>query len=97
MHSDETPLFTRGTGMTTACEWCGEPIPTTAGTGRLPRFCKTSHRQRAYEKRKADAALAEARKQGYRDAYVDRGVPFIPIQTNGTVQPAGWSITKVTG
>ena len=34
------------------CVWCGEPIPTTTGPGRPARYCRRSHRQRAYEARR---------------------------------------------
>lgn len=34
------------------CEWCGAEFPIPRGPGRRPRYCKRSHRQRAYEARK---------------------------------------------
>ena len=41
----------------TVCVWCGESfsyVPSKRG-GVPPRYCRRSHRQRAYEARKADA------------------------------------------
>jgi hypothetical protein len=38
------------------CEACGEPVPY-AGTGRPPRFCSPSHRQRAWALRAAARQL----------------------------------------
>ena len=34
------------------CAWCGEAIPSRAGPGRPARYCRRSHRQRAYEARR---------------------------------------------
>lgn len=39
------------------CQWCGEPLQY-AGTGRLPKYCKRSHRELAYQLRR-DLDLAE--------------------------------------
>jgi hypothetical protein len=40
---------------TLRCEWCGEEFPARRGPGRPQRYCRRSHRQRAYEaRRKAD-------------------------------------------
>lgn len=35
-----------------ACEWCGADFLVVAGPGRRPRYCRRSHRQRAYEARR---------------------------------------------
>ena len=37
------------------CEWCGLDFPRPAGPGRPPRYCRRSHRQRAYEARRLGA------------------------------------------
>lgn len=38
------------------CAWCGERFAINPGPGRRPRYCRRSHRQRAYEARQvADA------------------------------------------
>lgn len=37
------------------CEWCGDEFDVPATMGPVPRFCKASHRQRAFEKRRLDA------------------------------------------
>ena len=37
---------------TSHCAWCGEPIESTSGPGRPARYCRRSHRQRAYEARR---------------------------------------------
>jgi hypothetical protein len=34
------------------CEWCGDEFIKPKGRGPVPRFCKPSHRQRAYERRR---------------------------------------------
>lgn len=34
------------------CAWCGDPVPETGGPGRPARYCRRSHRQRAYEARR---------------------------------------------
>lgn len=46
-----------GTGR---CEWCGGEFAINAGPGRRPRYCRRSHRQRAYEARRlaADRGLS---------------------------------------
>lgn len=41
------------------CEWCGESFEPKSKRGPKPRFCSTSHRQRAYEARRG----ARAREQ----------------------------------
>lgn len=35
-----------------ACDWCGVAIPAETGVGRPRRYCRPSHRQRAYEARR---------------------------------------------
>lgn len=37
------------------CEWCGEHIAKGNGPGRPRRYCRPSHRQRAYEARRLAA------------------------------------------
>jgi len=34
------------------CEWCGGEFAATGGPGRPARYCRRSHRQRAYEARR---------------------------------------------
>lgn len=34
------------------CVWCGDPVPVRNGPGRPARYCRRSHRQRAYEARR---------------------------------------------
>ncbi len=34
------------------CAWCGEAIPRRSGPGRPARYCRRSHRQRAFEARR---------------------------------------------
>ena len=42
------------------CAWCGERFEVPAGPGRRPKYCRRSHRQRAYEARQVavDRGLA---------------------------------------
>ncbi|MDX1448954.1 MAG: hypothetical protein R3246_07785 [Acidimicrobiia bacterium] len=51
------------------CAWCGASFPVPGGPGRPPRFCRRSHRQRAYEARR----LAEAHGLGPDDVLISRG------------------------
>jgi hypothetical protein len=37
---------------TTLCEWCGRSFTPTNRRGPRPRYCRASHRQRAYELRR---------------------------------------------
>jgi len=50
------------------CAWCGASFDVAGGTGRPPRFCRRSHRQRAYESRR----LAESRGLGDDDILLAR-------------------------
>lgn len=50
------------------CAWCGTSFEVSGGQGRPPRFCRRSHRQRAYESRR----LAEAHGLGPDDVLVSR-------------------------
>lgn len=52
-----TPVYDYVTVMNVVCVWCGDPLPGGTGPGRPRRYCRTSHRQRAYEARR----LAERR------------------------------------
>ncbi|MCP3994666.1 MAG: hypothetical protein GY722_06340 [bacterium] len=38
-------------GSTRRCEWCGAEFRVAQGPGRPARYCRRSHRQRAYEAR----------------------------------------------
>ena len=38
------------------CAWCGGAIPETGGPGRPRRYCRRSHRQRAFEARRLGGA-----------------------------------------
>ena len=40
------------TPRTRSCEWCGERFAVGGGPGRKPKYCRPSHRQRAYEARR---------------------------------------------
>jgi hypothetical protein len=52
------------------CAWCGVSFPVPTGPGRPPRFCRRSHRQRAYEAR----TLAARHGLGPDDVLVTRAV-----------------------
>lgn len=43
------------------CEYCGAEFEVTIKRGTTPKYCRRSHRQRAYE-------LAHGRKMGSKDA-----------------------------
>lgn len=38
------------------CAWCGGAIPDSGGPGRPRRYCRRSHRQRAFEARRLGSA-----------------------------------------
>ncbi|WP_331722214.1 hypothetical protein [Kitasatospora sp. NBC_00315] len=42
------------------CEWCGWPFRPPKATGRKPRYCRRSCRQRAYEARQTRAEVDAA-------------------------------------
>ncbi|MET9618895.1 hypothetical protein [Kitasatospora indigofera] len=42
------------------CEWCGWPFSPPKATGRKPRYCRRSCRQRAYEARQTRAEVDAA-------------------------------------
>ena len=48
------------------CGWCGIPVPYT-GKGRPPRYCRTSHRKRASELRRAQALADRPVSKGGKD------------------------------
>lgn len=50
------------------CRWCGGPLPDSEGPGRPRRYCRRSHRQRAYEARR----LASAHALGPEDVLLSR-------------------------
>ena len=59
------------------CAWCGGAIPIASTTGRPRRYCRRSHRQRAFEARRAgatrglapgEAIIAAAALEALRDA-----------------------------
>ena len=54
--------------MKLLCAWCGDLIPEGTGAGRPRRYCRTSHRQRAYEARR----LAERRGLGDDEVLISR-------------------------
>lgn len=56
------------TVMQLMCAWCGDPLPEGKGPGRPRRYCRTSHRQRAYEARR----LAERRGLGDDEVLISR-------------------------
>lgn len=60
--------MTKPTSRSRRCAWCGASFPLPAGPGRPPRFCRRSHRQRAYEARR----LAEAHGLGADDVLLTR-------------------------
>ena len=50
------------------CIWCGEEFLDAPGPGRPRRYCRSSHRQRAYEARR----LGESRQLGPDEVIVSR-------------------------
>jgi hypothetical protein len=50
------------------CGWCGEALVGSAGSGRPRRYCRDSHRQRAYEARR----LATRRGLGADEVLISR-------------------------
>ena len=54
--------------LTAACEWCGDRFKVRTGSGRRPKYCRPSHRQRAYEARR----VATARGLGADEVLISR-------------------------
>ena len=52
---DTSRIIVTVTEINNLCAWCGGSIVSTVGRGRPRRFCRSSHRQRAYEARLAAA------------------------------------------
>jgi hypothetical protein len=52
------------------CDWCGAGFATSQGPGRPSRYCRRSHRQRAYEARQ----LAAVHQLGLDDVLVSAGL-----------------------
>ena len=46
------------------CEFCGKPFEPPTKPGPATKYCKPSHRQRAYEKRKLERQITEAKAEG---------------------------------
>lgn len=46
------------------CEWCGVPFDPRSSRGRLPRFCRASHRVRACERRRGLLRAGRAPQRG---------------------------------
>lgn len=42
------------------CAWCGQLFAKAHPLGAPPKYCKRSHRQMAYQKRREDRLVAEA-------------------------------------
>ncbi len=53
------------------CAFCGEPIEVPPGPGRRPRYCRPSHRQRAYEERRLNRARQAGMVRSTRSAAPD--------------------------
>jgi hypothetical protein len=60
------------------CDWCGTPFKPPKPTGRTPRYCRRSCRQRAFEARETHKRVRAA--EGRRAAAGPRGVeaPTLP-------------------
>lgn len=58
-----------GSGRRARCEWCDAEFAA-AQRGPLPRYCRSSHRQRAYEARVTASSSARAQPRAL-DAYLD--------------------------
>lgn len=40
--------------MSLSCGWCGKPVERRSKKGPAPRYCNPSHRQSAYQERRAE-------------------------------------------
>lgn len=74
------------------CDWCGHPFRPPKATGRTPRYCRRSCRQRAYEARQTrreirsavGAVLANRRQDSSRDeTRTDPAPPPLPLPRSG--------------
>lgn len=62
-----------------ACEWCGEPV-SQLGTRAPRRYCKRSHRQRAYEERRyGDGVRQEDRRVSKSSPAPAAGEQLLPV------------------
>ena len=66
----------RRPGQTLACGWCGSPVPVPA-RGRLPKWCSSSCRHRAWELARAAASDRAAVKVLDRVIEVDKSVRVV--------------------
>lgn len=49
---------------TPVCLYCGKPLPPYSGSGPRRKYCKNSHRQRAFEERRFHELLEKAERKG---------------------------------
>jgi len=85
----------RRPGQTLACGWCGSPIliPT---RGRVPKWCSSSCRHRAWELTRAAASGRAAVQVVDRVVEVDRLVPLVQeVPVNAVPKGAVWPATLV--
>ena len=57
--------------MSASCGWCGKPVERRSEKGRAPRYCNPSHRQLAYQERRANREADQAALEA--DQIVTRG------------------------
>ncbi|WP_457493413.1 hypothetical protein [Streptomyces sp. P5_D11] len=58
--NDELPVQRVAGTVYLSCEWCGEAV-SQLGTRTPRRYCKRSHRQRAFEARRLGVSMAKDR------------------------------------
>jgi len=89
-----TPKRTpRRPGQTLACGWCGTPILLPA-RGRVPKWCSSSCRHRAWELTRAAASGHAAVHVVDRVVEVDKPVPVVeqvPVSPHGPAWPSALS------
>ena len=89
--SDRPSRPPRRPGQTLACGWCGSPILLPA-RGRIPKWCSSSCRHRAWELTRAAASGRAAVQVVDRVVEVDRVVAVVQEVPVATVpQGAAWS------
>lgn len=90
------------------CAWCGDPFSVAVRPGPTPRYCRPSHRQRAYESRKRSraapdemgtgASSSENRGPGFRDGIFIRILGPVEVTgTGGSPIPLGPALRGVLG
>lgn len=77
------------------CEWCGDTFTRSHSKGPVPKFCRPSHRQRSYERRKDKRLQAVADAPKCKHELIDRhGGPVLNADLTQKRHPNGALVWK---